>query len=148
MPHRRCAFSTAARETGQRCRADEPAGHRRCAGGWRRVEGGFFRCHHPCGRRITRLFASDCDLLSGANALESRVCPFLPSLSRPAGSLRDAARLPHGDVARAQQLRRAVPHFHLQLGVVTEGGQAVRGKALPQHARSLVPSHARQQSLP
>ena len=41
----------------------------------------------------------------------------------------------HGDVARAKELRRAVAHFQLQLGVVAEGGQVVRGKGVPQHIR-------------
>ncbi len=41
----------------------------------------------------------------------------------------------HGDVARTQQLRRAVAHFQLKLGVVAEGGQVVRGEGVPQDVR-------------
>ena len=41
----------------------------------------------------------------------------------------------HGDVSRAKQLRRAVAHFQLQLGIVAEGCQVVRGKGVPQDVR-------------
>ncbi len=59
---------------------------------------------------------------------------FCVSLTHQQG-IRAAVHALHGDVSRAKQLRRAVAHFQLQLGIVAEGCQVVRGKGVPQDVR-------------